>query len=191
MRWGVAQATAQGRILSQWELNLGERWSGSLTVCTWYCPSYLSDVPSHTVTLSTSPDTLRDPSQHLESVKCRSIFNRLLLFGPKCLLTGLNIWAWCCGARVFPISFPLSRNSPATAPGGRKRLLTRHVSRAGCDTRAQRVPGPGERWSSAPHQGAHPRWWVTQDSVWWSRDEFIIMDRMENHSKLLKLHLFF
>lgn len=56
---------------------------------------------------------------------------------------------------------PLSRNSPATAPGGRKRLLTRHVSRTGCDTRAQGVPGPGKRWSSAPHQGAHPRWWVT------------------------------
>lgn len=47
--WGFHRAVTRSGQSRQWELNLGERWSGSLTVCTWYCPSYLSDVPSHTL----------------------------------------------------------------------------------------------------------------------------------------------
>lgn len=76
-------------------------------------------------------------------------------------LAWTDIWAWCCGAPVLSVASSSSSSSlntpPATAPGGRKRLLTRHVPRTRGDARAEGVPGQGERWSGAPHQGAHPR----------------------------------
>lgn len=53
-------------------------------------------------------------------------------------------------------------NSPATAPGRRKTLLSSHVSCTSGNARAQGVPGQGKMRSSAPHQGVHPRRWVTQ-----------------------------
>lgn len=71
--WGVAvsQASGQPSTVSQWELILGARWSGSLTVRTWYWPSCLSDdpPPPHSLALYKSGHTRNPSLQRSEKLK--------------------------------------------------------------------------------------------------------------------------
>lgn len=62
------------------------------------------------------------------------------------------------GSSPLLLLLDVTPSFPETAPGGGKRLLTRHVPGTRGDARAEGLPGQGERWSGAPHQGAHPRW---------------------------------
>lgn len=100
-------------MVGQSELNLEERWSGSLTVCTWYCPSYLSNVPSHTVTLCEPVETnsailsLSKSEHFLVTSELQDVFTT----GPFHLDSSASwldwiLWPWCCGAPVLSVVSP-------------------------------------------------------------------------------------
>lgn len=156
--WSWCVVGCSQAVATQWELNLGEVIRFSLSLCTWYCPSYLSNVPSHTVAHFQQTQTHSDPLlQELCPRTHRSSEGRVHA-GLWLDLNNFGLALWSFHFCVFILQ---------PAPGGRKTQLTRHVSCTCGDTRVEAVLGQGKRWNSAPHQGAHPRRWVTKDSVEW------------------------
>lgn len=59
--WSWCVVGCSQAVATQWELNLGEVIRFSLSLCTWYCPSYFSNVPSHTVAHFQQTQTHSDP----------------------------------------------------------------------------------------------------------------------------------